>query len=53
MTKYEAYTEFKCWHCLYLDTDLGECICGDPDSDECPKGESNEALAGDDTGRDQ
>lgn len=53
MTKNEAYVKFECWHCAYLDTDSGGCLCGDPDSDECQKGESNEALAGDDTSRNQ
>lgn len=36
-----------------LDTITGECVCGDPDSDKCPKGEVNETLAGDDTSRNQ
>lgn len=37
MTKQEAYKTFKCWHCVYLDNDKGICLCGDPDSDDCPK----------------
>ena len=39
MTKREAYLSFKCWHCVFLETESGECLCGDPESDECPKPE--------------
>lgn len=37
MTKQEAYKTFRCWHCVYLDNDKGICLCGDTDSDDCPK----------------
>ena len=39
MTKCEAYLSFKCWHCVFLETESRECLCGDPESDECPKPE--------------
>ena len=39
MTKREAYLSFKCWHCVFLETESRECLCGDPESDECPKPE--------------
>ena len=37
MTKQEAYKSLKCWHCVYLDFESGFCLCGDPESDECPR----------------
>lgn len=37
MTRQEAYRNFRCWHCSYLERDSGVCLCGDPDSEECPK----------------
>ncbi len=37
MTKQEAYKSFRCWHCSYRDSDSGECICGDPDDENCPR----------------
>ncbi len=39
MTKREAYKTLRCWHCVYLDDDSGECLCGDPEDDECQKDE--------------
>lgn len=37
MTKQEAYKSFRCWHCSYRDSDSGECLCGDPDDENCPR----------------
>ena len=37
MTKQEAYKSFWCWHCSYRDSDSGECLCGDPDDENCPR----------------
>ncbi len=37
MTKREAYLSFKCLHCVYLENESGECLCGEAESDECPK----------------
>lgn len=37
MTRNDAYKSFKCWHCPFLDSDEGECLGGDPESDECPR----------------
>nr|WP_288296572.1 hypothetical protein [uncultured Anaerostipes sp.] len=37
MTKQEAYKSFRCWHCPYRDSDSGECLCGDPDDENCPR----------------
>lgn len=42
MTKREAYLSFKCWHCVFFENEYGECLCGDPESDECPKFEQDE-----------
>lgn len=42
MNKYEAYLSFKCLHCVFLDDETRECLCGDPESDECPKSEYDE-----------
>ena len=42
MTKQEAYKSFKCLHCVYRDTETGICLCGDPDSECCPKDEEEE-----------
>lgn len=42
MTKQEAYKTFRCFHCVYLDSDEGICLCGDPESDICPKDEDVE-----------
>ena len=39
VTKREAYLSFKCWHCFSFEKESGECLCGDPESDECPKSE--------------
>lgn len=39
MTKREAYLSFKCWHCAYLESESGECFCGEVESDQCPKHE--------------
>ncbi|MGN0398867.1 MAG: hypothetical protein ACI4EO_01950 [Blautia sp.] len=39
MKKNEAYKSFRCMHCAFLDRDSGVCLCGDPESDECPKDE--------------
>lgn len=39
MTKREAYLSFKCWHCVFLDNENSMCVCGDPESEECPKSE--------------
>ena len=39
MKKNEAYKSFRCMHCVFLDTDSGVCLCGDSESDECPKDE--------------
>lgn len=36
MTKQEAYKTFKCQHCVFLDRDTGICLCGDPESEDCP-----------------
>ena len=36
VTKREAYLSFKCWHCKYLESGSGECLCGETESDECP-----------------
>ena len=41
MTKREAYLSFKCWHCFSFEKESGECLCGDPESDECPKSEQD------------
>ncbi len=37
MTKQEAYKSFRCLHCPYRDFETGICLCGDPESDDCPK----------------
>lgn len=37
MTKQEAYKSFRCRHCSYRDSDSGECLCGDPDDENCPR----------------
>lgn len=37
MTKQEAYKSFRCWHCSYRYSDSGECLCGDPDDENCPR----------------
>ena len=37
MTKQEAYKQFKCLHCVFLDRDTEMCLCGDPESEDCPK----------------
>ena len=37
MTKMEAYKTCLCRHCVFLDEKTGMCLCGDPESDECPK----------------
>ena len=37
MTKQEAYKTFRCLHCVYLDSETGICLCGEPESDECQK----------------
>lgn len=42
MTKQEAYKTCQCRHCSSLDYDTGECICGDPESEICPKSYSEE-----------
>lgn len=42
MTKQEAYKTFRCFRCMYLDRDEGICLCGDPDSENCPKDEIDE-----------
>ena len=42
MKKIEAYKTFRCWHCVYVDSDEGICLCGDPDSDDCLKDETAE-----------
>lgn len=33
----EAYKSFRCWHCSYRYSDSGECLCGDPDDENCPR----------------
>lgn len=42
MKKQEAYKTFRCWHCVYLDNDEGICPCGNLDSNDCPKDETEE-----------
>ena len=42
MTKQEAYKTFRCCHCVHLDRDEGICLCGNPESDICPKDEIDE-----------
>lgn len=37
MTKQEAYKTFRCLHCVYRDSETGICLCGDFESDDCPK----------------
>lgn len=37
LTKQEAYKSFRCWHCTYRDSDCGECLCGEPDDENCMK----------------
>lgn len=42
MTKQEADKTFRCWHCVYLDRSEGICLCGNPDSENCPKDDTAE-----------
>lgn len=42
MTKQEAYKSCKCLHCVYRDAETGICLCGDPESEYCPKDEVEE-----------
>ena len=42
MKKQEAYKTFRCWHCVYLDNDEGICPCGNLDSNDYPKDETEE-----------
>ena len=44
VTKREAYLSFKCWHCKYLESGSGECLCGETESDECTMPEYNGAV---------
>lgn len=37
LTKQEAYKSLRCWHCVYRDSDSGECLCGEPEDENCPK----------------
>lgn len=37
MTKQEARKQLKCRHCVFLDSETEICLCGDPDSEDCPK----------------
>ena len=37
MTKQEARKQLKCRHCVFLDSETEICLCGDQDSEDCPK----------------
>lgn len=37
MTKQEARKQLKCRHCVFLDNETEICLCGDQDSEDCPK----------------
>lgn len=42
MTKQEAYKSCKCLYCVYIDAETGIFLCGDPESEYCPKDEVEE-----------
>lgn len=42
MTKQEARKQLKCRHCVFLDSETEICLCGDPDSEDCPKEDEQE-----------